>query len=280
MDLTTLTRAKAALSAGVGSLGSDGMLQGLIASASDAASSWCARTFQRNAVSNLVLNGTGTARQMMPANPIISVTAPVIVDGYSFTLAPAITAGQQLNPLAGGYAYDRKFLYLLGGARFSRGFQNILVTQLTSGYTTSQADTIPVSPYTLTPRQGAGVDAWGQPMPTSGYAVTDRGVVNTLTGVAYTKVTSGPATGQYTFSEGVYTFAAANIGVGVTMSYDFIPASVEQAVIEVVGTKIRQTSNFGIRSRTIGNETVSYADVALSKSAQMLLQPYRWVITP
>ncbi len=53
---------------------------------------------------------------------------------------------------------------------------------------------------------------------------TDYGVINALTGAQLEKLTSGtPATGQYTVdaATGTYTFATADAGVGVLISYTY-----------------------------------------------------------
>ncbi|MGH7192242.1 MAG: hypothetical protein ACREJM_01770, partial [Candidatus Saccharimonadales bacterium] len=68
------------------------------------------------------------------------------------------------------------------------------------------------------------------PIPATPYAITvthstnwtvDRGVIATNGGQAFTKVASGPTTGQYSVAAGVYTFAAADTGVSVSISYDY-----------------------------------------------------------
>jgi hypothetical protein len=48
----------------------------------------------------------------------------------------------------------------------------------------------------------------------------DLGVRYTATAQPLTRVASGPTTGQYAVSAGVYTFAAADTGLGVTISYN------------------------------------------------------------
>lgn len=48
----------------------------------------------------------------------------------------------------------------------------------------------------------------------------DMGVVNLTTGKRMTRVTSGPAAGQYSVAAGVYTFASAEGTVVITYSYD------------------------------------------------------------
>lgn len=51
--------------------------------------------------------------------------------------------------------------------------------------------------------------------------VTDLGVIFSLTGLPLVKVASAPATGQYSVSAGVYTFAAADQALGVKISYTY-----------------------------------------------------------
>lgn len=68
------------------------------------------------------------------------------------------------------------------------------------------------------------------PSPSGPYTITvansanflkDEGVYNGSTGVALTAVASGPTTGQYSVSAGVYTFAAADAGLAVKISYSY-----------------------------------------------------------
>lgn len=53
--------------------------------------------------------------------------------------------------------------------------------------------------------------------------VHDEGVIDTLTGTQLTKVASAPTTGQYSVDEstGIYTFAAADTGKSVKISYTY-----------------------------------------------------------
>lgn len=61
--------------------------------------------------------------------------------------------------------------------------------------------------------------------PDSGTYVADLGVLDVLTGKPLTRVASAPATGQYSLSAGVYTFAAADTGKGILISYEYSKAS-------------------------------------------------------
>jgi|SRR6185437_8065669 len=59
-------------------------------------------------------------------------------------------------------------------------------------------------------------------------AVTDFGVINADTGQQLTRVTGTPATGEYSIADpftGVYTFASADSGMNVFISYTYTDAS-------------------------------------------------------
>lgn len=82
-----------------------------------------------------------------------------------------------------------------------------------SGVTTmavDEAGTIPTTPFQITVANAA-------------HFVTDYGVVNKATGGQLIKVASGPTTGQYSVDSatGVYTFAAADTGNAVKISYSY-----------------------------------------------------------
>ncbi len=58
--------------------------------------------------------------------------------------------------------------------------------------------------------------------PGSGTFVADLGVLDTATGVQLTRVATTPATGQYSVSAvGVYTFASADTGKAIKISYEY-----------------------------------------------------------
>jgi hypothetical protein len=78
------------------------------------------------------------------------------------------------------------------------------------GLSYQQAEAIPATPgpYTVTPA-----------VPGSGTWAQDGGVKYAATGVPLQPFASGPTQGQYSVSAGVYTFAAADQGVAVVISY-------------------------------------------------------------
>lgn len=61
--------------------------------------------------------------------------------------------------------------------------------------------------------------------PHTGTFLTDLGVIYNATGLQLTRVASGPTTGQYSVSAGVYTFASADTGLVVLISYEYTATS-------------------------------------------------------
>jgi hypothetical protein len=95
--------------------------------------------------------------------------------------------------------------------------QLFFADQFATGYTGVQPrelHAIPTTPYTVTPTP-----------PGSGTYATDLGVSYSATGAPLTKVASGPTTGQYSVAAGVYTFAAADTGLSVLISYTYTSAT-------------------------------------------------------
>lgn len=71
--------------------------------------------------------------------------------------------------------------------------------------------------------------------PNSGTYATDLGVEYASTGIALTRVASGPATGQYSVNvgTGVYTFAAGDVGTNVLISYEYTATSTTASKIAI-----------------------------------------------
>lgn len=88
---------------------------------------------------------------------------------------------------------------------------------LSSGVVADYYDTtgalIPTTPFTITPT-----------VPSSGTWARDLGVRNSI-GNPMTAVASGPATGQYSYAAGVYTFAAADTGQTMFISFGYTATS-------------------------------------------------------
>lgn len=87
--------------------------------------------------------------------------------------------------------------------------QTVTAGTLSGVYADVTGAAVPTTPFTITPVP-----------PSSGTWVEDLGVVN-ASGVAMTRVASGPTTGQYSVAAGVYTFAAADTGLMMFISYRY-----------------------------------------------------------
>lgn len=105
--------------------------------------------------------------------------------------------------------------------------------------------------YGLTPSSGQLATAFaeaGSVPATSPYTITvansatfanDAGVVYAASGLPLTKVASSPAAGQYSVASGVYTFAAADEGKAVLLTYSYTIASTGQKIAvtnQLIGT--------------------------------------------
>lgn len=96
------------------------------------------------------------------------------------------------------------------------------------------ATSIPASsPYTVTVAP-----------PNSGTFAEDMGVIFAATGVQLTRVTAAPAAGQYSVSAGgVYTFAAADSGKAIAISYEY-SASGSGEIFQITNDVMGYTPSF------------------------------------
>lgn len=89
------------------------------------------------------------------------------------------------------------------------------------------------SPYTITVAP-----------PNSGTFVADLGVVFAATGVQLKRVASAPATGEYSVSAGVYTFASADAGKAVALSYEYSATSTSGEIFTITNDVMGYTPSF------------------------------------
>ena len=82
-----------------------------------------------SAIYTRTFNGIGSEKILLPDRPVVSVSA-LTIDGISIPFA---------IPPTPGFLYCTKFLYLYGGARFSRGIQNVTATY-SAGFATVPQD--------------------------------------------------------------------------------------------------------------------------------------------
>lgn len=135
---------------------------------------------------------------------------------FDFSLKELI--GQYQAPVA----IARAGLKITGKAAYANisaaSFNNVFFGQTlsTGGSLTAigESANIPTTPFQVTVANAANF-------------TKDLGVVFSLTGVPLTRVASAPAAGQYSVNEttGVYTFASADTGKAVLISYNYNAAS-------------------------------------------------------
>lgn len=96
-------------------------------------------------------------------------------------------------------------------------------------------------------------------------------------GDALTEVAASPTEGQYAVSvDGVYLFAAADVGETVLISYSYTPADIQDAIINIVSARYRYMDRIGIVSKSLGGqETISYSQKSMDEFTRDQLQPYR-----
>lgn len=101
----------------------------------------------------------------------------------------------------------------------------------------TESKTIPGTPFqlTITP-------------PNSGTFATDLGVYDAVTNFQYTRVASGPTTGQYAVNTGtgVYTFAAADTGKVLKVSYEYTAASTSGKIFNMTNETMGYTPSFAV----------------------------------
>lgn len=123
-DLTTLANVKGWL--GVTATTDDALLTRLISAASDYVQTWLNRTI---AVQPYTETRDGTGGYVLPlSNYPVSAVSSLTIDGVSIPAAA--------NAQGSGYLFTQTKLVLVGGYRFWRGLQNVVVSY-TAGYATT-----------------------------------------------------------------------------------------------------------------------------------------------
>jgi hypothetical protein len=123
------------------------------------------------------------------------------------------------------------------------------IRAIVSGFATS----VPASsPYTVTITP-----------PNSGIFANDLGVINSVTGLPMKLVATAPATGQYSVSAGVYTFAAADTGLAISISYEYTATSTTAKTVSLTNQLMGYAPSFSARlGLTYGGKSL---DVTLNK---------------
>ena len=218
-----------------------------------------------------IRNGDGKQKMMLKNFPVLSISS-LTVDGTAITAAPALLPNA---PTSSGYVFEpaddeppgSNQSIMLRGLCFNRGGQNVLVSYVAGYQVTGEAAVIPASPFQLTTSQPYGV--WG----------SDMGVMKA--GVAMTKVAMAPISGQYSVDgNGKYTFAAADTGAAISISYGFIPADLANAAMEWIADRWKYRERIGVASKSLGGqETVSFKISDTPSFVKLVLQQYTRTVT-
>ena len=211
---------------------------------------------------NELQSGVGNPDIMLRNYPVITVNS-LSVSGETI---PASTSygvpGYTLSEWDGSSSGNPQEITLCS-YWFRRGRNNISI-QYQAGYCIlNEAQTIPATPYQITPTQPYG--NWAQ----------DDGVTY-ANGTALTKVAMSPTAGQYSVSStGVYTFAAADTTAAVLISYSYTPADIEEACIEWVSERYKYKQRIGQTAQNISGQTTASYNLKMPEHIQTMLEPYK-----
>lgn len=242
---------------------SDTTLQRVIDAASRFILNYLNRPTLLRATYTQQFNGNGKNAVMLHNWPVMSVTS-VGIGSASIPTGTFSGAGQSSGWYLSADRPGYRMLEVVGYSFYrGNGAQIVYV----SGFETSESDTIPETPFQLTPTTGG---LWS----------VDRGVyINSLVA---TKVASGPTAGQYAVDDaGQYTFAAADAGLPVTMTYGYVPYDIMQSATEIVGEWFKRKDRIGILSKNLSagvTESVTFNNQAMTDATVTSLQPYRNVV--
>ena len=269
-DLTTLANAKAW--AGIATTNSDVIISQLITRVSQVARSYCGRPSFLSTTYTESYDGTGDVTLPLRNWPVTSV-ASLSINERLIQPAGSGWAGFTFDQWDGFSPGSPAFLQLRGG-RFLEGQRNVAVTY-TAGYLlTGEAQTVDPATHTITPIGPLGICA------------ADAGCTY-ANGTPLVAVAATPAAGQYVPPSPfglnpttVYQFSAADSGSAVILSYSYVPADLEGAVIELVAERVKYMARIGLRSQSsgAGGENTSYIVTDLPAWARMSLQNYKMVV--
>jgi hypothetical protein len=276
-DLTTLAAVKAWLS--ITNTNSDALLIPLITAASRLLYGYMGRGAILPQQWTERSDGIGYPqnRIYLRQYPVTSI-ASLVINNVAIPASPAPAAGSTasasgflLQPWDGTPPGGIQALDLFAHS-IPRGRQNIVVTYVAGYQAVGEAQVVPVNPgpYTI-----VAASILAQPY---GAFTSDQGVAY-ANGTALTKVIGVPTIGQYAFASGTYTFAAADQGAAILVSYGFIPQDLAQACIELVAERYKYKDRIGEKSKSLGGqESVSFDLKSITDATKLIIQPYRRVV--
>jgi hypothetical protein len=271
-DLAVLADVKTWLSgsSGIGSA-DDTLLSRLITDMSGAITAYLGRPSLTPRPFVERLDGNGKARVFLRHYPVLQITSLVIDD----VAVPAVATPAAGAPFAKGYlleAWDglppgRPQVLDVFYTAYRKGRQNVVVS-FDAGYAVeSETATVPAAPGPYTVAVAVPFGPWA----------SDGGVTYN-NGTALAPVAGTPGAGEYNVASGVYSFAAADTGAALLISYGFIPAAINNACIEWVAERYRYRTRIGQSAQTVqGQQTASYSLKDIPDFIRASLDPYRSV---
>jgi len=274
-DLASLPDVKAWLSgsSGIGS-SDDALLARLITDVSGAITAYLGRPSLTPRAFVERMDGNGKARLFLRHYPVLELSSLII---SNVALPPAATPGAGA-PFTRGYLLEpwdgmppgRPQALDLFHALYRRGRQNVAVSYNAGYAVENEAATIPATPGPYAVAVAAPFGPWAN----------DQGVAYN-NGSPLAAAAGAPSAGEYNVSAGLYTFAAADAGAAVLISYGFIPAAINNACIEWVAERYRYRTRIGQSAQTVqGQQTAAYSLKDMSDFVRASLDPYRSVALP
>lgn len=262
-DLTTLDAVKKWLS--ISTTDSDIVLSSLITQISGFVYNKTSRSFFVPRTVTELYDGLGGTRMLLTNWPVTKVTelkisGTVVPPAGDYPSSGWILEAAPDDPPGLMQRLD------LRGYTFLSGTKNVSVTYVAGYQVENEALTTPSS----------GAVAVAAPY---GRWASDMGVTRVSTGLPLAKVASAPSSGQYSVdASGNYTFGDSSIAVLV--SYGYIPADLERAVIEWVAERFKYKDRIGYRSKSLGGaESVSFDNRAIPEIAGAVIQTYTRVVS-
>ena len=229
-------------------------------------------------------DGVGNMQLVLPDYPVTKVIS--VVQGAQ-AIGPSALGqspgyGWRCPLWSGNMPGENATLELVNGYFYQKP-QNVVVTYQAGYLVQAEPATIPATPgpYTVLAQQPQGL--WSR----------DNGVTYT-NGTPLLPVATITGPGQYIpppdATPGLYTFGVADQGLGVLISYSFIPAALEEACNQMVAERYSYRSRIGEISKSLGGqETIRYmrggtrpwnSSSSLPPEVMDLIWPYVSVVYP
>lgn len=205
--------------------------------------------------------------------PVIGVTSCTI-NGLSIPPSPPLVAGVapqmgyvlDLADIAPPGTMQRLSLRLF---HFTCGLQNVTISYNAGYQIKDESAIIPTtSPYTISSQSPYG--DWA----------SDVGATYE-NGVPLTVATTTPVLGQYSITNGVYTFAEEDAGTTVLLTYGYVPADLASCCMDWVAERYTYRSRIGQHSKSLGGqESMAFIVKDIPDYVASALNPYRRLVTP